>query len=157
MFHPGGILETYPFLLPNLVATVQCVISVVVGILFLEESHATKKYERDRGLELGSWLWQKLNFVGAWKRRQQRREMESSDEASALLSGHQSSYNSGTATPQIGVSSTAAGCPVSRAHDEETTSDGPKMSWKDAFTKQVILVVIAYGLLALSATSFPPS
>ncbi|KAF1981358.1 MFS general substrate transporter [Aulographum hederae CBS 113979] len=58
-FAPGSIWEQYPYLLPNVVCTVVVVVGVVIGVLFLEETHYGKKNQRDRGVELGHWLLQK--------------------------------------------------------------------------------------------------
>ncbi|EHL03037.1 putative Uncharacterized membrane protein [Glarea lozoyensis 74030] len=61
LFAPGSIWERFPYLLPNLVCTFIVSIGVVVGILFLEETHAEKKYRRDPGLEAGKWILQKIS------------------------------------------------------------------------------------------------
>ncbi|GAB1199155.1 hypothetical protein APSETT444_008501 [Aspergillus pseudonomiae] len=56
LFPRGTILETFPFLLPNVVCVVVLLFGIVVGFLFLEETHPEKKHRRDLGLELGNWL-----------------------------------------------------------------------------------------------------
>ena len=43
-------------MLPNLVCTIILACGVVIGILFLEETHEDRKYRRDIGLEIGQWL-----------------------------------------------------------------------------------------------------
>ncbi|KAG9236815.1 major facilitator superfamily domain-containing protein [Amylocarpus encephaloides] len=60
LFSPGSIWETFPYLLPNLVCTIIVSFGVLVGILFLEETHEEKKYRRDPGLETGKWLINKI-------------------------------------------------------------------------------------------------
>jgi MFS family permease len=53
IFGKSTFLKTFPFALPNLVNGVIFTCGLVVGILFLRESLETKKYNRDRGRELG--------------------------------------------------------------------------------------------------------
>src|SRR5580700_6666036 len=53
IFPPGSIFERFPYLLPNLVCTVIVSCGVVIGVLFLEETHSEKKYRRDVGIEAG--------------------------------------------------------------------------------------------------------
>lgn len=55
-FAQGTIFDRYPFLLPNLVCASVVVLGVIVGILFLEETHSEKKFRRDPGLEFGKYL-----------------------------------------------------------------------------------------------------
>ena len=45
------MFDTYPYLLPNLVCSAIVVFGLAVGVLFLEETHEDRKYDRDRGLE----------------------------------------------------------------------------------------------------------
>lgn len=56
LFQRHTIFDSFPFLLPNLVCVVVLVFGVIVGFLFLEETHPEKRYRRDPGLELGNWL-----------------------------------------------------------------------------------------------------
>ena len=56
-FFPSDTLfAKYPFLLPNLVCTGILALGLLVGVLFLEETHREKKYEKDTGLEVGRWI-----------------------------------------------------------------------------------------------------
>lgn len=56
LFGSWTILERFPCLLPNLVCNMVVVVGLVVGILFLEETHPDFKHRRDPGLELGRWF-----------------------------------------------------------------------------------------------------
>lgn len=49
-------LETYPFALPNLLISSLFLIGIFSGILFLRETLAEKKHQKDYGLMLGSTL-----------------------------------------------------------------------------------------------------
>lgn len=56
LFGQNDFLRTFPFALPNLVNGVVFTIGLLTGILFLEESLATKKYRRDYGRMAGSYI-----------------------------------------------------------------------------------------------------
>jgi hypothetical protein len=56
----GTIFEVFPYLLPNLVCTVIVLCGLVIGVLFLEETHAEKKHRHDLGLEIGKWVLGKV-------------------------------------------------------------------------------------------------
>lgn len=55
-FPRGSVWDRYPYLLPNLFSVVVVCAGVVIGILFLEETHRELRHERDRGIELGNRL-----------------------------------------------------------------------------------------------------
>ena len=55
-FEPGSIWDRYPYLLPNLVCAMIVVIGIVVGILFLEETHEDMQDRKDVGLKAGRWI-----------------------------------------------------------------------------------------------------
>ena len=56
IFQPGTTLDRFPYLLPNLVCFFIVVFAIVVGVLFLEETHEDMKETRDYGLEMGKWI-----------------------------------------------------------------------------------------------------
>lgn len=56
LFAPGTILDRFPYLLPNLICSVAVIIGIVVGILFLEETHEDMQDRKDYGLEIGRWI-----------------------------------------------------------------------------------------------------
>jgi hypothetical protein len=47
-------------LLPNLFCTAVVLFGLAVGILFLEETHEDRKYDRDCGREAGQWVLRKI-------------------------------------------------------------------------------------------------
>src|SRR5690606_21465266 len=67
-FRKDGFLEEYPYALPNLVSAGVLVIGCLVGVLFLEETHAQLKYQRDYGLEAGQKLVD-IFTLRRWRRR----------------------------------------------------------------------------------------
>ncbi|RDA91654.1 hypothetical protein CP533_0080 [Ophiocordyceps camponoti-saundersi (nom. inval.)] len=56
LFPRGTIWDRYPYLLPNLFSAATVFVGVVIGILFLDETHSAKKLQRDHGRELGRRL-----------------------------------------------------------------------------------------------------
>jgi len=52
----AGLLERFPYVLPNLVSAVLFLVGITTGILFLDESLETKRGQRDAGREVGKRL-----------------------------------------------------------------------------------------------------
>ena len=52
----AGLLERFPYVLPNLVSAVLFLIGIATGILFLDESLETRRRKRDAGREAGKRL-----------------------------------------------------------------------------------------------------
>ena len=150
LFSRGTIFDQFPFLLPNLVCAVVLGFGVLIGILFLEETHEDKKYRRDVGLELGAYI---LKYF-----------RKSSDDAMLDKDGHVMTEESLTLLedePPPGYRTTEASPrdPSSRSHSPNVRS--PPWPLKDetrpkcrspgvrkAFTKQVWLNIVGYGILA---------
>lgn len=137
LFSRGTLLDRFPFLLPNLVCVAILGLGIVVGLLFLEETHAEKKYRRDPGLELGQWLVGKC-----WASRVQ---LDTDEKADPTHFGSDAvpppEYKSAESSPSLSAVSDAED--VSEKDLEGQTKSPPK-----AFTKQVIFNIIAYGILA---------
>ena len=53
IFKPGSLLDRFPYLLPNMVCTTIVVFGIVVGLLFLEETHEDMQDREDIGLQVG--------------------------------------------------------------------------------------------------------
>ncbi|KAF2874625.1 major facilitator superfamily domain-containing protein [Massariosphaeria phaeospora] len=145
----GSIFETYPYLLPNLVCTAVVVCGLIVGILFLEETHDDRKNDKDRGREAGQWILRKV-----W-----RSEMDapmsdkdgSLDEMRSMLEDHAArSYSSTSSSPTLCSSRTSMAEPPRYCLDKEV-SEAPKL--RAAFTKQVCLNIVGYGILAFHTIS----
>lgn len=146
-FFQGTIFETYPFLLPNLVCAGVVVFGLVVGLLFLEETHEDRKYDQDRGREAGQWILRKL-----WKRDAAAAFSDkdaSLDEMRSMLQDHDHNalaYRSTDSSPTLCSTRTSISEPPSFCLDKEMQ---PAPSVRQAFTKQVCLNVACYGILAL--------
>jgi MFS family permease len=134
IFPPGGLLEEYPFLLPNMVSAIILVFGIANGILFLEETHEVLREKRDCGRELG----EKLVEFFRWKKQEPKREGEV-EESERLLSGNAANYD-GTDNNGHSVTNKAA-------HKNLP-------SVRTAFTRPVIGLVFSYAILAYHTMAF---
>ncbi|MCJ1435348.1 hypothetical protein MMC27_004720 [Xylographa pallens] len=145
VFPRGTIFDRFPFLLPNLICAVILACGVTIGILFLEETHQEVKDRRDFGLEAGKWL------VRLCRRETVRLPIVdkgadgSGDEAHPLLRDElPPGYRTTDGSPRM--PSSRALSPTKAEADARRKPRGVQK----AFTKQVILNIIGYGLLAHS-------
>lgn len=146
LFPAGTIWEKYPYLLPNLFSAATCVFGVVVGLLFLEETHADKKDRHDPGLELGNCIARHFSWFT------KKDTQNDSEETVSLLShnGQPPSYRTNensqqlSSTPEVDVEQQPA--PVSL---RRTQVEKPRLSARQAFTRPVVMNIISYGILAL--------
>lgn len=165
-FARGTIFDRFPYLLPNLVCAVVVICGVVIGLLFLEETHEEKKYRRDIGLEAGEWIvrkvWSDLPHLWTSTAANQGRDgsLKSSDanfeETRSLMSDDDQppGYRTTEGSPRppasrfLAPSSTCAAKGPRRV-DSKVPHGGVKVpSVGKAFTKQVVLLIIGYGILA---------
>ncbi|CAK3765533.1 related to permease of the major facilitator superfamily [Lecanosticta acicola] len=174
-FHPGTIFDKFPYLFTNLVCTGVVVFSMIVGVLFLEETHEDLKDKRDRGLETGNWI------LGCFRRtavdRVSARKGDLSDETLVLIDELPPDYRSIASSPAltpIAVSGlpppayrSIDGSPrnslnttsddfardVEEALNREQAQQKARSGLGQAFTKQVILNIIGYGILAYHTIS----
>lgn len=157
IFSTGTIWEKFPYLLPNLFSAAVCIIGLVNGLLFLEETHSGKKQQRDRGVELGKWLLSKFSRSSAEDNSEQAVANQSkfdewSSESQPLLSeqlpGYRTSENSPENSPRI-VSSDVAEEP--REPLDLATGFHPNSK---IFTRPVVLNVICFGILAFHTMTY---
>lgn len=127
-------------------------IGVVIGVLFLEETHAEKKHRRDVGIEVGNWLLTKMRNCTGKSSRQEKFVIY--EEFQSLLNDEQPpGYRTTDGSPQLPVVTSAAEPqePLSLNScdsDVENMTAAPKPAVRKAFTKQVVLNIIGYGILA---------
>lgn len=139
-----------PYFLPNAVCTAVVILGLVVGFLFLEETHEDKRDRFDIGLAFGRQLTKMIPCMG----RSQRDG--TTDEARRCINDEKGFYQPIPTSPQM--TATIAGCldesatPIS---DKAVGQDGqdamprPKVSFYKSLTKQIKLIILSYGLLAL--------
>lgn len=134
LFQRDTVFDKFPFLLPNVVCVVVLVLGIVVGFLFLEETHPEKKLRRDHGLELGHWLVGKF-----WGSRVQLSQ-EEKDVSEEYFDLPPPEYRSNESSPRLG--------PVVSENDDIEGQVKSHQDTSKTFTKQVVFNIIAYGILA---------
>lgn len=144
------IFETYPFLLPNVICALIVILGLAVGILFLQETHEDKKYDEDRGLAAGKWLLAKV-----WRRESNESFNEkdaSLDEMTSMLEDRDMgshAYRSTDSSPTLCSTRTSMSEPPAFSLEEKA----PAPPVRQAFTKQVCLNILCYGILAFHTIS----
>lgn len=151
VFPPGGLLSEYPYLLPNVVSACVLVFGIVVGILFLEETHGVLKENPDVGVIAGRKI---INFFKKWR-----------NIGDSKYEG-QNGYNSSPSSPHSESQRLLAGNGgpnVAEGYDTFNGSiaiDGTQKKLKKpppavkAFTRPVIHLIISYGILAYHTMGF---
>ena len=146
LFDRDSIFGAHPFLLPNLVCVIILLFGIVIGVLFLEETHAAKKHRPDWGRSLGNLLLQKafgrtLGFSEDFKSH------HSLDSQPNLIDDElPPGYRSTEGSPRI---SSVSRLGVSAGADIESRQSSSKsLGVVKIFNKQVILVILGYGILA---------
>ena len=134
VFQRNTIFDKFPFLLPNVVCVVVLILGIIVGFLFLEETHPEKKLRRDHGLELGHWLVAK--FWGSHVEVPQDKK----DDADDYFDVPPPKYRGKEFSPRLG--------PVVSDDDDIEGQVKAQQEAPKTFTKQVFFNIIAYGILA---------
>jgi hypothetical protein len=109
-------------------------VGVVIGILFLEETHEAKKHRRDPGLKCGKWLLRQFSCCTRFQEAVPLLDEEEADAYPSVRSPLLSSVRIEDALEED------APLPVVRRTKPAVTK---------AFTPQVIRNIIGYGILAL--------
>ncbi|KAL6807640.1 major facilitator superfamily domain-containing protein [Trichoderma sp. SZMC 28013] len=161
-FARGSIWDQYPYLLPNLFSAATVLFGVVVGILFLEETHLGKKGEKDRGREIG-------DRIAALFTRATYGRADKHEKLHLLADGQQNGYGalSDSPTPDAtkpprgredgdvppGYRSRDISPQVSSPDTAETSDVQPDQPTK-IFTKPVVMNIISYGILAFHTITY---
>ncbi|KAL7950318.1 major facilitator superfamily domain-containing protein [Trichoderma barbatum] len=163
-FPRGSIWDQYPYLLPNLFSAVTVLFGVVVGILFLEETHLGKKGEKDRGREIG-------DRIAALFNRATYGRSDKPEKQSLLGDGQESGYNTLSDSPILDATKLSRG--RERLPDYRSREASPRVSSQDIterqavsgtespedqpikiFTKPVVMNIISYGILAFHTITY---
>ncbi len=159
LFARDTIWDKYPYLLPNLFSAVMVFFGVIVGLLFLEETHAVKKLERDRGREIGDRVAAVFNRASTCHGR-------SPEKQSLLRHNEVDGYNTTEARRlRFGESDEDEPLPIYKSLESSpklSPKSGPKYAVeldadnqpvaqekKKIFTRPVIMNIMSYGILAL--------
>lgn len=144
LFSSTGIFAKYPYLLPNLVCTGVVLVGLLIGILFLEESHEDKKDCRDAGRELGQWL------LSALKCQQTTEKSANSRQYTPLRSTESEKIViSPASSPRLSSVSTSVSEVDVYIPKSGFTNSPSRLTWRETFTNQILLIILALGVLAL--------
>lgn len=146
IFPRGTIFESFPYLLPNLICALILACGVVVGILFLEETHEEKKNHKDWGLEAGSWLLAHFQSKG-----HPTSVAETTQTAPPAFGDDDEppAYRTADGTPRQSLSrSRPTSVSAEDLNAKLLNSNLKPRGVKKAFTKQVILNIVGFGILA---------
>lgn len=130
MFKPDGFFGRFPYLLPNLVCSAVIAFNLIVGVLYLEESHEDKRNRKDLGLKLGQKIARAFSRIVAYM------PVTETKETDLLLPPRDGKALSGDG--EIGRDDACA-----------IPSLREKPSWRQALNMQVALMLLGYGILAL--------
>lgn len=120
---------------------------VIVGILFLEETHEAKKLRRDPGLEVGKWILNKFSRCTSVTRFSGEK---SQWETVPLLNEEDQppGYRTATGSPTLHRSTTNDDNLVGLDLERPVVISRTKPAVTKAFTSQVIRNIMGYGILA---------
>lgn len=123
---------------------------VVIGILFLEETHAEKKHRRDIGLEMGKWIIGKFCRGSEMKPSRCEKVTDLDDVLSLLDEDQPPGYRTTEGSPNLLSSPSPSPEPHISSLDLNDTSIPmrSKPAATRAFTRQVVLNIVGYGILA---------
>ncbi|KAF3764492.1 MFS general substrate transporter [Cryphonectria parasitica EP155] len=142
LFGNSWLFNKYPFLLPNLVACIFFLFSVVVAFLYLHETLETKRHDRDWGLDLGEKISRSLKRKPrhAGHRRHHRASFIDAEASAPLLPK--------SAAVVVRKANSSSG----RSSKDSDATPPPTM--REIFTPQVTINIVAYTILALHAVAF---
>ena len=142
IFPKGSIFDTYPFLLSNVVCVVILCCGLMVGVLFLHETHSKFRNRNDLGVGVGNRLLAVFRQSEKIVVSEEDCGPTKAEEKAALLSDGTSSYqDSASSSRRTSISS-------------DEIVDPEPVAVPKAFTKPVAMNIIAYGLIAYHAISF---
>ena len=119
---------------------------MVVGILFLEETHEELRDRRDIGLEAGKWILSCFRSSSTLIQEFDKAGDANLDESRSLLEDDlPPGYRTTDGSPRH--PSSRAESPSSASHAKMERTSRP-VGMQKAFTKQVVLNIVGYGILA---------
>ncbi len=152
LFPAGSLFDRFPYLLPNLVCTAVVVFGLVVGCLFLRETHEDAKHRRDPGTELGDWLLTLAGRLASRARPLTSRDDEKAgypDETLAFLAD-KDEHDDGSRSCDLASDGAVTDNVVSPLPTRRS-------ELRQAFSGQIMIRIAAFGILALYVCGGPPS
>jgi hypothetical protein len=150
LFPRGTIFDKFPFLLPNLFCAAVVIFGVLIGFLFIEETHPERRFERDAGRELGKRLTRLVLKTPAQMAPMLEKTADITPETISLIDGDEDmvGYLSTESSPQIPIASPVDDFEVLRLDPAEPVTITEKAVPQKAFTRQVVLNIVAFGIAA---------
>ncbi|GAB1318944.1 hypothetical protein MFIFM68171_09154 [Madurella fahalii] len=150
VFAPGSLWDRFPYLLPNLFSAVCVFLGVVIGILFLEETHTEKKKRRDRGVEFGNLL---LSYLPQ-KNHRDKMPAKSDEERPLLFETDEPlpGYLTNEHSPDPASSSEPAAEARLDLEGQSTKPEAKPVG--KIFTKPIVIIIASYGILAFHTMVF---
>lgn len=156
LFPRGTIWDTFPFLLPNLFSAAMVLFGVIIGLLFLDETHPDKKYQRDRfrdfGRRLAALFDRGRNCSGS---SAEQKSLLKHDHFAGYDGTYQDEYRS-DGEEQLPCYRSQESSPRLAAQEDIESCRDSDISFVDdiptdtiIFTKPVMLNIVSYGILAL--------
>jgi MFS family permease len=134
----GPFLWKFPYALPNMVIASFFLVGIAIGVLFLRETLQSKKGQRDWGILLGQKLFDfSNNSINRLKHAIRREPLYTPLPAS---SGYDDELRKNE--------------DVESKARETTAPKEPRMSYRSVLTKQTLLVLTSYTLLATHTAGF---
>lgn len=127
------------------------ILGVLVGFLFLEETHHTKKYERDVGLEFGK------RILAVFQRNEDANRLKSekiisliTEETELLIDEFEQlpGYQTTEGSPQLNVTAQPEILDIISLDNTEFVPKQEREAPLKPFTTQIILNIAGYGILA---------
>ncbi|KAI5244046.1 MFS general substrate transporter [Aureobasidium subglaciale] len=144
-FEHGSLFDKFPYLLPNLVCAGVVIFGLVIGVLFLEETHEDFKDRRDYGLDFGDWIlefFRPTQLVGK------------AGETLALFEDVPPGYSSGESSPAMNPILVGELPNEAQPVSAQAVASGRRdAAVSNAFTWQVCLNIVGYGILAYHTIS----
>ncbi|KAI9784359.1 MAG: hypothetical protein M1816_000883 [Peltula sp. TS41687] len=144
LFGDNHFFQRFPYALPNMVASSLFLLGLGAGVFFLRESLEARKHRRDYGLMVGK------KVMCLFKRRRGRPYQVASDrETTSLLSNGEtlSSSSSSSGAEDLDAEQLSA-------YHQRPGRVTSHVGYRDVFTSQSSINLVAYTLLALHSQAF---
>lgn len=145
LFNADGIFGRFPYLLPNIVCTAVVLFGLIVGFLFLEETHQDKQAQKDSGLAFGRRI---ISVFSCSRAQPASTESLIADDPIFNAVDEKGDYHVIPSSPQMSASA-ATSLNLSSTTEVIDVPVAVKLSVRHSLTKQVKLIILSYGLLAL--------
>lgn len=150
-FARGTVFDRFPYLLPNLICVVIVIFGVITGILFLEETHEQKRHQRDLGLLTGNKILRLFCQNSATETEWPKNLDCPWEEDSPLIPVDEQppGYQTMEGSPKVSPPTITPPIPEQLSKLDAYSPSPRAPSLPKAFSRQIILLIIGYGILAL--------